>query len=254
MSLSEKDILLIEKFIDNDLSGEEREIFDQRIKDSEFNDELRFQERIAKSIHRVHHDELKAGLKAQLADKNYSNDGHVGGHKKANYIYWAAAVIVFICVGYYAVFNNAVENSPAALFVSYYKPYPVTTATRGQFDGLNHPALKKYHVGEYQQAAVMLEELVRDRARDFNESFLQLLLGNCYLNTGRLEEAKHRFLQVKNSGESIFRQHGGWYYALTLLKEDSLHEAASWLKEIETSGSVYSRQARELRSKLEEVN
>lgn len=240
MPLDDNDITLIEKYIDNALSQGEAELFNSRLKDQTFYDEFKLQEAVAGSLKVVYRKKLKDELKQRLPE--IRND--VVPFRKRQYFYWAASVAVITVISLIFFFIQR-QHSAGSVFVAMYKPYPAAPVTRGQAEVPEHPAFEMYRRGNYQEAATMFNQLISENNPAFNETLLQLLLGNCYLNTDHFDQAAICFKNVMDSRQGILEQHGKWYYALTLLKDNKIDQSVSVFTEIRDSESIYSHRAQE---------
>ena len=249
MALDIQDILLIEKHLEKDLSPQEQEIFNSRLKNKTFVEELKLYKAAITSIEKVHQNQLKGELKQLLFQSKGVDKSSPFFGKKPTYLA-IVATITIIMIGVAILFFQSSKNNTELLFATYYTTYPLTTQTRGEENLSNHPALAKYNNGDYVMAAILLEQVLSKKNTKYKESLLYLLLGNCYLHTNNNEKAIKAFAMVMNSKEEILSEHGRWYYALTLLKMGKIDQLHRVLDKIKRSNSIYSEQATELNKQV----
>jgi tetratricopeptide (TPR) repeat protein len=251
MSLNRDDIELIEKYIDNDLSGEESISFQNRMKDEDFFEELRLQESTAMSIKRLQDLQLKEELRRHLAaQRDLENDGNTVRFSNKRYMYWAAAAIAIVIVSFFVLKQ---KNEPVgSLYLSYYKPYPMAGNTRGETNPAIHQAFEKYTAGDYREAAVLLQQLLAEKPSTYDHALLELLLGNCYLNLDESQKALASFKKARYGPDQLLKQHAQWYYMLALLKQEKLQEVRVVLKQIVQTRTIYHQQASTLLEQLEQ--
>jgi tetratricopeptide (TPR) repeat protein len=250
MPLDNNDIILIEKYLDNDLSQAEHNLFNSRVKDEDFSEELKLQQSTANALEYLFKQQLKESLRQQLhthkSDESQNKKTTVDFNKK--YFYWAAAAIAFVIISIIAIRPG--NTDAEALYLAYYKPYPVVNITRSLLNTNTHPAFEKYGEQDFQQAAVLFEQLLKDNTSGYNPALLQLLLGNCYLNTGEFQKAVTSFKNASNSADPILNQHAKWYTALALLRAGNQAETLRLLQELMRSDSMYKSQAGNLMDEL----
>lgn len=251
MPLSSNDIILIEKYLDDDLSQAEHDLFNSRVKDEAFSEELKLQQSTGNALKEIFKQQLKEEFRQQLhahrSDESQNKKTTVNFSKK-KYFYWAAAAIAFIIISIIAIRPG--NTDAEALYLAYYKPYPVVNVTRSLPNTNTHPAFEKYGDQDFQQAAVLFEQLLKDNTAGYNPALLQLLLGNCYLNTGELQKAVTSFKNASDSADPILNQHAKWYTALALLRSGNQAETLRLLQELTGSDSMYKSQAGNLMDEL----
>jgi tetratricopeptide (TPR) repeat protein len=240
--LNEQEKIYVEQLIDNSLSAEERKLLDDKLNESEFVAEIMKQRAVALSIRKVHESNLKAELKELLTDEDYSD--RESNSKKFRIWYAAAAVAAIITVSF-LIFKPGAFNAETA-FLTYYKAYPVGANTRGADEDLEEQAYSFYQQGQYDKAAISIEKLSKEYSGKNEKAYLQLLLGNCYLNLNKLNEARDCFTMATESTDVLIVQNAQWYFALTLIKSGNIKEAKTSLKIITDSNSVYSSQAKDI--------
>jgi tetratricopeptide (TPR) repeat protein len=252
MPLSENDINLIEDHLDENLSTEGATLFQSKMKDSSFIDEVVFRKKIVEGIHHYNSQQLKEELKQQLITR-----GDLKRDIGFGYIrYWpvAAAVAALIVALLWVLVPSGNQNRADDIYIAYYKPFSIATTTRGN-NLSESPAFDAYNSQDYQMAAALFEKLLAEtNPESTNITLFHLLAGNCYLNTNHLEKAISNFTIAMSSSDKILSQHGQWYYSLALIKQGNVKMANEELSAIINDGSIYAKQAVSILNKLKEIN
>lgn len=251
MPISEDDINLIEKYLDQACSQEERERFESLLKNDSFKEELKLQMSVIEGIREFHKTELKDSLKQELLkQRDELRNKQVREKARRNLLLAvAASVTVFLIASLLLFFTGRERQTTDELFMVYYKPYPGISSTRGASDegsNLAKESFQYYSEGEYRQAASGLEQLIEEDNPQFDADNVKLMLGNCYLNLGQTHKALAIFMDLERSAGKIVKQHARWYAALTLLKAGESDQSLMMLDSISESGSLYSEKAHAL--------
>jgi hypothetical protein len=245
-SLSENDYLLIEKFINNELSNEERVLLNERRKDPAFSKELKLHQDTGDAIKEYHSKTLRTELKQRVKEIPVSD---LRARRRSIFMYWAAASVMVCAIAGYFILRSG-SSSDKNLFDSYFKAFPATIITRGNDDESSDAALKKYEKGDYEGAALIIQPLIEKEKNIEEKHKLKLLLGNCWLKLNETHKAKKCFKEIMEDSDTQFRQHGEWYFALSLLKNKQRDSSQLILDKIIHSNSIYARQADDLSKKL----
>lgn len=245
-SLNDDDYLLIEKFINNELSDEDSLRLKERQKDPAFSNELKLHQHTGEAINEYHSKNLRAELKQRLEEIPADD---LRAKRRSAFMYWAAAsIMVCAIVGYFVLRSG--NSSDKNLFDSYFKAFPATIITRGSDDESSDAALKKYQAGDYEGAALIIQPLIAKESNIDEKHKLKLLLGNCWLKLNEASKAKKCFKEIMEDSDTQFRQHGEWYFALSLLKNKQRDSSMLILNNISHSNSIYAKQADDLAKKL----
>ena len=247
MLLSDHDIDLIQRYIDNNLSDDELTLVKSRIADKEFYDELKLQKTIASGLEEQQRLKLREELKGSLRNVKIDVDDFREG--KSVRWYWAAAAVVALAVVSLIYFLPSPKEAAGSLFQAYYKPYPIAPLVRGD-NTQTTEVLEKYNTGDYTGAAELLTGSISKASSEEEKIYLKLLLGNCYLNTNQLQNAMLLFKEVMESKELLLAQHATWYYALALVRNNEIDKAVTVLNDIIELKSMYAGQALELQKSL----
>jgi tetratricopeptide (TPR) repeat protein len=243
MILSEDDINLIDNYLDDNLRQEEKALFELKMNEKYFSDELKLRASIVKGIKEFNRNELKAELSGYLSDRVKIKSKNRS--KSINYLSIAAAIVIFLVSSLWILLHNKNRDTPDEIFAAYYKPYPVAITTRSGQENLI-PAFEKYQENHYKEAVVLLERISSEEKKNVGNPFLQLIMGNCYLKMDRFDKATIAFQNVIDSNDLVLKQHAEWYMALTLLKSNRVGESLAILDQIKAARSIYSKNAESL--------
>ena len=106
-------------------------------------------------------------------------------------------------------------------------------------------AFQAYEQGEYQKAAAMFSTLLKEK----EEPGVLLLLGNCNLILGNVEEAKQNFTTLNSDFDELDIQ-AKWFLGLCYLKSGDVEKARTMLTELGQTEISYADKAKELLEKL----
>ena len=249
MNHSEADIALVEKYFDAELNDAELKNFTTRL-DSDENFKLLVEQEKA-LIAAVRYEGATANLQylEELESKLQKETPILISSGTTKWYYYAAAAVIGITV-VVAVFMNSFKENPDQLFQAYFTPYPnmFEPALRSnQFmDSKRAEAFQAYEQGNYQKAATLFANLLKDN----KDAGMLLLLGNSNLILGNLEEAKANFITLDQDFDDLDMQ-AKWFLSLCYLKSGETEKARAILKELGATEISYATKAREL---LEKVN
>jgi tetratricopeptide (TPR) repeat protein len=248
MNHSEADIALVEKYFDSELNDAEMKNFTMRMESDEHFKALVDQEKV-----------LIAAIRYEGAVSNlkYLEDLEVKLEKETplrlssaptKWYYYAAAAVIGI-TAVVAVFMNDFRNRPDELFQAYFTPYPnmfeATTRSSEAVDSKRKDAFQAYEQGDYQKAASLFKDLLKDK----QEAGMILLLGNSNLILGNVDEAKENFIALNTDFDELDMQ-AKWYLSLCYLKSGETEKARAILKELGDTEISYATKARELLEKV----
>lgn len=244
---AENDIALVEKYFDEELSAAEMQHFTERMKSDESFKTLVEQEKTLISAIRFQGmtDDLQylKNLESTL-DTSKIVPLHAPSSRKW---YFAAAAAVALIVVLAKVFITPSPSSEE-LFQAYYKPYPnlFEPTVRGEVKVTKRTeAFQAYEQGEYQKAAAMFSTLLKEK----EEPGVLLLLGNCNLILGNVEEAKQNFTTLNSDFDELDIQ-AKWFLGLCYLKSGDVEKARTMLTELGQTEISYADKAKELLEKL----
>jgi tetratricopeptide (TPR) repeat protein len=248
MDHSEADITLVEKYFDAELNDTELKNFTTRMQSDENFKLLVEQEKALIAAIRFegaasnleYLDELESKLQKETPIRLSP-----GSNK---WYYYAAAAVIGITV-LVAVFTSSFKESPDQLFQAYFTPYPnmfePTVRSSESSDSKRAEAFQAYEQGNYQKAATLFTELLKDN----KDAGMLLLLGNSNMMVDNLEEAKNNFITLNEDFDDLDMQ-AKWYLSLCYLKSGETEKAQALLKELGATEISYATKAKELLEKV----
>jgi len=256
--MTELEYLLIEKFLDNTLSDEERKLFDQKISElKEFSEEVKFQAEVASFLHAIGKSSIKNDVQQIYA--KYKEEQVEPSTTKSISLYtyttkwWMVAasigiIVVSLVVVLFLDFKKPYETA----FDDYYKPYKGLIVTRNSTMPLVSDIVSGksfYGTGNYEKAlAYFLKARPAFKERTLRKQ-LDLLISNCYLNMGDDMKALFYLNQIEREANATFAVDSrNWYKALTYLKMGNIVNSKLILEKIKMSNSLYANDAEKLLS------
>lgn len=215
---------LIEKYFTENLSHEERILFDKLLQnDQEFKDEFVFQKELKQSIAHQQRETIKKTLKG-FEDK-------LSKKKVFSLKNWlaAASVILIFSLGYFA-FNKYNSFQPEKLFVSNFAPYenvvrPTVRSSNGE--SIESKAFSAYDSGLYYKA-INLFNSVENKDADY----IRFYKAMSFLALKKNQEAIDLLLPLATTPDAFgskFKWHAkaNWYLGLAYLNNQEIDRAIS---------------------------
>jgi tetratricopeptide (TPR) repeat protein len=160
----------------------------------------------------------------------------------------AAAASLAIVITAYILINQ--PPKPDELYAQYFKPYPNVfepTVRSTEPGRLSKRTLgfRAYDQGNYTKAANYFNEALKEQ----KDPGILLLLGNANLIIGNVKEAQNNFLTLIKDFDELDSQ-AKLYLGLSYLKEGNTDKAKLILQELENPNATYSKKAKELLENL----
>lgn len=219
--ISDEELALFSRYLNNESDKEERELIELKLKEnSVFKEKLQEVQYLITGI-------KEANLKPWLDTVHQSMHKEKGTKKPSGKItrmkiWWAAAAAIVLIASAIWVFQLNV--SPEEKFYSnFYKPDPGLPTLMSVSDNyVFDMAMVNYKLGEYDKAIEEWSGLLEIEAG--NDS-LQYFLANAYLAKNDFINAKAFFEKVTKKPESEFINESFWYLALIHIKEGNKEAA-----------------------------
>lgn len=249
--LDEKDLLLIEEYLDGNLEAKALEKFEARLKtepllakqldiSKEVNQQLR-------AIHKnLKKEEWKSILKKEDKTQTPDKTQKVVGIRRILYVAASAAVIALLFTVAMNYFSSPTLSSPE-LAMQYWEKsdsFFSTYLERGDAGPLvsKHlsDAFNAYDKGNYRGAIASINKL------QVISQDVQLLRAACFFKTDENNLAINLLLPLINDPKSIVRDEAEWYLALVYLKTDQTEKAKNILNNIISKKSWNHKKAKEI--------
>ena len=247
----EKDIALIEQYLEGMLSAEDRAQTEERLSSDQdfqqlFEDIKLLRQGLEKASGRIllkRMDSLEAGLSNPLEEKETKTVFWTFGRLAAAFI----GVVLVASLSWMLLKDNAATD-PQALYEAYYEPYPTTlvTITRGETDTtLLARTIEAYESQAYQEASALFEQLMKVDERDF----VRLYAAQVYMNLDEGEQAT-KLMESLISKNSELKIQATWFQALNYIKLEKYDRSIALLEILAGTQSTYRKKSQELLEKL----
>ena len=245
------DILVIEKYFDNELSEAEQQAFEKRLKSDMAFQELYEQEKLLiEGIRQAGRKKALENLKT--LEKNLPDveleQGKIIDLKK--YRFWAIAAGFLLILGSVALFY-LVNSQPTyqQVYAEFYEPYPnlLNTVTRGEEQqfSLKEQGLQAYEAGNYSEAINLLEQAYEEEPIPL----IRFYAGSSYLANGDADRAIAAFEDYIQSGGELQNQ-ARWYLGLSHLQKGEVEKAETYFNTLANESHVYAEKSKEILNKI----
>lgn len=213
---------LIDLYLLNLLSPEEKASFEQRLeKDESLKKEFLIQKEAIDNIEGFGRMELKSKLK-KIHDKEFKNEN--GGSSNIRFLISRLAVAVAF-IGLISLGWLWFQQSPSTskLYADNFEAYELSLNQRSGIDDIYNQIETLYANGEFQKVIPLFEETLK---KDNNRSSQLLLgLGISNMQTDNPENAIPYFEEILAKKDFNFEDESNWYLGLTYLKINDFSNA-----------------------------
>lgn len=236
--------ILIDRYLAGELSVEETQAFEARIKsDTGFAEKVLLYRSLTDDLRsKFSGEEEEARLRANLAA---IAQAEIQAEEQAKVIslrwyHWAAAA----CIALVAVMWFYRGKSALPEYAEYAFHGTLALAERGN-DSLQQQAEEAFNAKQYPQAIHYLDRLLE---ADPDNRELQLYRGVALLEVGRIGEAESIFNAIRSS-DTAYKHKATWYLALSALKQKDYDRCRALLGQIPEESEDYAS-AREILDRL----
>jgi len=235
--------ILIEKFIQNRLSIDEKSTFNELLeKDDSFKKEVQLHVNLKKAIIK----EDDSGFRNLISEI----ESKVKRPKQINsYTKWlvAASIIFLLGLSYFLTLEK--KASTQELFASYFEPYRnVIQPMQRNGDQQNEKeiAFMAYDQGEYEKAILLFSNLHAST----KEPYYLFYKANALLKLERANDAVPLLLEHLKTNDTLTEK-SHWYLAMAYLKLDDKVNAKLSLEKVITEGKYKTKEAEKLLKQFE---
>ena len=257
--INETDTQLIEKYLGKNLTEEEQSIFNQRLSDATFANEVRLYEKAVQAVYAFGDSRLKAILQAEEA-KLQADDTPVRTPQyplpvvRPNWQKWAMAASFLLMVSaavwlWRSTGPEVKDNKPTtSIFAANFKPYPNYAQPVVRGAGPKNDIDKAYALYEKKEFKAALTYFAKIDPPLNEDLFLE---ANAYLVIQQTEKAIPLLEKVSTSetANPDLQQNAQWYLALALSETQPEQAMALFQKMKETPNHSYQSQAAEVLEK-----
>lgn len=221
---------LIEQYLGGELSGSEKEAFEQRLKDDpdfalETSLHRQLHERLAgEKIH-----ELRAVLKE--VDNEWEDTTRVRKLFPARWMYVAAAVVL-VLIASVLYFNRSRPAVPEELFAQNFEPYQMVLNQRSsrENEDLLNAAINAYERGDFEQAVEKFTALSSVDSLGMAPEFYTAI---SWLALQQADKAIAPLESIAGQNQSLLSEQARWYLAMAYLSGGNKNSARKVLAEIQ---------------------
>ncbi len=229
---------LINGYFEGTLTPQEKLLFDDLLKgDSEFSEQVAFNEMTKAAITLEKRKELKAKLQKFEQESTPAK-------KSRTWLYIAASAVILLGISLFFIDQDPSTNK---LYAQYFEPYPNTVAPIVRSDSqrdLKSDAFAAYESENYQKATKLFSQLVSEK----NEEFAVFYNAMSLMKLNRIAEASE--LLENTDWSKTYNDKALWYLSLCKLKENKIPETKRLLQKLITEDGFKNKEAKSLISKL----
>jgi len=222
MEANNNHIDLIEKYLSNDLSQEEKQTFDQKVHtDNEFAHEFEKRQAAHTAIDFLIAQSLKSELEA--LEEEEQQGGKVVSfqkRKRNRLVLLSLAASLLLLIGYFALNINGNSGLDARQLAAANYEAPNYRDIRGDkvdFEDLLTKGVNALKQKEYQTAITTLDSVAQS-----NEYYViaQFYLGHAYYQAEQFTQAEEAFESVSSSSDIRYQEDADWYGLLACLANE----------------------------------
>ena len=241
-------IEIIEKFIDDELEGEQLEWFQNQLRTNrEFVKQYQLQIDINEAVKEDDIMQLRNKLESIYNEYN-KNENKVIRHNFLRKLSVAASIIIVAGIATILMLTNK-KYTHQELFATYYQPYENISNYRGgePTDDIFTEAFRLYDCKLYKEA---LEKFNLILDKEPGNTFILFYTAVTEIETGKTESAVNKFKVILKDKNDLFYQQSEWYLGLCYLKMNKKSQAIKIFNEIINNNHHYKPDAEEILSKL----
>jgi len=233
----------VERYIDNEMTANELEWFE---KEMDGNHHLLHETNLRININNAIREKDVIDLRAKLDDITSAQNSktsrlrtfYLKGSKYAT----AAAIVVFVLIGAFLLYNNRSLSSDQ-LYQKYYEPYEASYNLRSGSVELNnelYKAMSKYQNKEFKEAIALFEKILE---QDKSRVGLHLYSGLSHMELEQFQKASNDFSVIIEKDYQLYLDQAEWYLAFCYLMTDNTIKAKEAFNAIASSESYYKKEA-----------
>ncbi len=242
----------IEEYLDNSLSKEELNLFEQDLlSDETLQDELNLHEEVNAAI--MEQDVVDLREKLQTIGEKHRKREDI---KTIIFNRWnmvAASFILFFTLGGYLFFNNRPYTNDQ-IYKTYFEPYGIIGTTRSSDadnGSLMSEALKNYEAKNYRTAAALFQQILRKDSTNITGNFYS---GISNLEINRYINANKNFNRVISHNDNLFIEQSEWYLGFCHLMNGNRTKAIHQFTVIANKDGFYKDKAAKILKRIKEQN
>ncbi len=229
--IQEKDIDLIEKYLEGDLQGPESKAFQRRVQeDPEFKLILEEMETMVSGIRYTGRKKIQSDLQKleeSLPSLRQERETKVVAMRRFR-IWAAAASVLLVAVTAIWLFTGRQLNQDQ-LFTAYYQPYQnvESPTTRGETNqDVRKNAYMAYDQERFEEAVNLFGSIPAEESQPVDDFYEAL----SYLSLDQGTEAAALLVEFIDNGDDIMKERASWYLALAHLNQGKIDQCKEVLR------------------------
>lgn len=240
MPLSEKEIELIDKFLNDSLSQEDQTMFDRFIESSkDFTDELNLQRKLVASIEA--NEFIKKRQEVNQILETHEDRPIVKTIDIRRRWYLVAASLLLVCL--FFLWPIIYGNNSEEIFNEYYASYEGLVISRADSNNDHIEGLQEYNTLHFTEA---LPKLLNSNYDGALRGEVNLMIANCYIIENELDSGQAWLNRITKSHSKHSIENRDWYTALILLQKGEIEESKGTLEKIANSSSTFAAKSKRL--------
>lgn len=240
MNLGDRENDLIQKYLLDNLKGEDVTAFDLLFKEPEFRSEVLLQFNLMKNLanHRIDSlSDLMAEAKAEIESTPSGKASNKAVQAKSSFSFLKLFLLAIILAGalffFYKIFGSNTDSN--VLFNKYYAVAQVENVQRGntssQLEENYLDALVLYSEGNFEKALNNFQGVDNPSERNI------LYQAICFLELNQISKATSLLSNLQSNPNKPLAQEADWYLSLLHLKNENESSSAKILKSIQSDPS-----------------
>ncbi len=248
-----KELEDIEKYIDNELVGEDLKSFeDEFYSNSDLKSDVKLHKDVNAAIGERDIIDLRDHL-GEISKDSYTNESKSIIMLRPNFssslMKRSLAASILIIVGLTAMLKLAPVNNEK-LYDKYYEAYPSYGLSRSASTDMDQnlkQGLVLFSEQNYADALGVFKSIIEN---DTENSVARFYAGQSYQNLDENRNAINEYKSVVEHQQNLFVEQAEWYMSLCLIKEGEKQMAAQQLNKIVASNGYYTQDAKTLLRRL----
>ncbi|GEQ86192.1 hypothetical protein ULMS_17000 [Patiriisocius marinistellae] len=262
--MSEEEHILIDSFLNSELTQNEQKLFLKRMEQSaEFNEHVNFEKQLRETLnindwsfaHNIEHTEVKTYVELFSSSKTKALESTLEKimqdkeipTKRNFYPWYGIAALLVLSLSVFSIFNTG--SSTQELYAQFYNPSELPSLiVRGALDEDNYNKVQQLFEEEnFTETILFTEELLATTSK--NRATLMLFQGISFTETKQYSNAIETYNNLIESN-LLDAEKGYWFKALTYLKSEDTQKAKNTLRSIIQNNFYNHVKAKELLDKL----
>ena len=237
--------LIIEKFIENELDGEQLKWFQEQLRTNpHFVKQYKLHLEVNEAIKENNVMELREKLDKIYQAEIKKKTRPVITLSSRTWLIAASVLLVITLATAYEIFMAG--YSPEKLYSMYYEPYQTIIKVRSAEESVNSIVEKGLHAYENKNYEKAITHFQSTLEKESDNHLARFYLGIAFMETQQYGEAIESFQEIKDQQINLFVQQANWYLGLALLKTGEKQKAIHQFSQIVKNKGYYQGKAEKI--------